>query len=280
MPGGNDGSDTTGSVPTDAAGSSNEMSGGSVPGGSIPNTAGAGDGTPDPALAFNGGGGAAGSTSMVMGSSGAGPIAGAAGSNGAAGSGSDDTGETEVIGGCFNQLLSNGGFELGHAGWTEVSEAVHDVIVRRDASLLIEAGVTPQAGDYLAWIGGIPSGDFIMYHSSVVQDVAIPAEAQSLTLSGYYWVTQTQPGNMPYDWAVLETEDPDPNVTGVWQVELFNELLFPNTNGWVHFEVTTLVPSQVSAGKTVTVRSRSTPNGSGTLSVFLDSLRLEARCPR
>jgi hypothetical protein len=34
------------------------------------------------------------------------------------------------------------------------------------------------------------------------------------------------------------------------------------------------------AGKTVQVQTFNVPNAAGTLSVWLDSLRLEARCPR
>lgn len=284
--------DPTGSVPAGSAGSSNDLPGGPVPGGP-PNPAAGDQGTPDPALLLNGGG-AAGSPSMMMGSSGAGPGSvdsgvalgsggapggGAAAGGGAAGSG-NGTAETEVIGGCFNQLLSNGGFEREHTGWSEVSEAVHDVVVRRDTPLLLAAGMTPQAGDYLAWIGGIPNGDFRMYHSILLQTVAIPAEAISLTLSGYYWVSQPEPNGVNVDWAVLETEDPDPNVTALWVIKRFDKDSDNNSNGWVRFEVTTLEPALIAAGKTVTVRAASVPNGNGTLSLWLDSLRLEARCPR
>jgi hypothetical protein len=278
-PGGNGASGADG-MPGGSAGSSDEMPG-AVPDGSAPNGEGAGgaaagDGTPDPALALNGGGGASGSSAAMIGSSGSGP-----GASGASGAGNFIIpGETEVIGGCFNQLLANAGFERGHTAWMETSEAVHDVIVHRDASLLLQAGVAPQAGDYLAWIGGIPNGDFLMYHSTLLQTVPIPAETTSLTLSGYYWVSQPEMGGMQVDWAVLEAEDPDPNVTGLWVVKRFDNQTNNNSNGWVRFEETLLDNVSALAGKTLTVRANSIPNGNGTLSMWLDSLRLEARCPR
>ncbi|MEY2935863.1 MAG: hypothetical protein RL033_6612, partial [Pseudomonadota bacterium] len=82
--------------------------------------------------------------------------------------------EPEVVGGCFNQLLRNGDFERGHEGWTELTE-LRDIIVWRDHPDLAPTGVTPQAGNYLAWIGGIPNGAFTTYPTRLEQQVAVPA---------------------------------------------------------------------------------------------------------
>jgi len=73
--------------------------------------------------------------------------------------------------------------------------------------------------------------------------------------------------------------DTGPGDTGhaLWQVELFEEQ--DVSDGWVPFEVTTLDVAQF-AGQTVQIKADSRPNGNGTMSVWLDSLRLEARCPR
>jgi hypothetical protein len=272
--------DPSGKVSAGSAGASDQLPGGSVP-------AATGEGPPNPALSLNGGGGAsgnngtAGSASMMMAGSGASgsPSQGTSGasSSGATGSGNIDPGETEAVGGCFNQLLSNGGFDRGHAGWGEISEAVHDVIIRRDASLLLQAGVTPQSGDYLAWIGGIRNGDFQFFESTLTQEVAVPAETLSLTFSGYYWVSQPELGRMPSDAAVLEIEDPDPNGYALWQLEWFDDQ--DVSQGWVPFEATTLDVARF-AGKTVQIKAYARPNANGTLSVWLDSLRFEARCAR
>jgi hypothetical protein len=83
---------------------------------------------------------------------------------------------------------------------------------------------------------------------------------------------------MPFDWAVLELSDPDPNSSFIWQVHLWNDDEL--TSGWTYFEVTLSEEVFRLAGKTVPLLADSRPNGGGTLSVWLDSLRLEARCPQ
>lgn len=185
--------------------------------------------------------------------------------------------EPEVVGGCFNQLLHNGDFERGHEGWTEITE-LRDIIVWRDHPDLASTGVPPQAGNYLAWIGGIPNGDFTTYPTRLEQQVAVPAEAVSLTFSGYMWAAQSDLGEPPpvVDWAILEVPDPDPESRYLWRVQYFEDTV---TNGWTYFESTETDMARY-AGKTVQVQTFSVPNAGGTLSVWLDSLRLEARCPR
>jgi len=189
--------------------------------------------------------------------------------------------EPEVIGGCFNQLLANGGFDAGHAAWQEVAP-VRDVIVGRDHPALVAAGVTPQSGDYLAWIGGVANGDFEMYETTLSQDVAIPAETLSLTLSGYVWVAQSDLGEMPSDWAVLEFSDPqapldDPYNGLRWQVLLWSDESV--TTGWTYFEVQR-TEVELIRGRTLSLTGSARPAANGTLNVWLDSLRLEARCER
>jgi hypothetical protein len=184
----------------------------------------------------------------------------------------------EVIGGCFNQLLGNGNFDAGHSAWQEVAP-VRDVIVPRDLPALVAAGVAPQSGDYLAWIGGVPNSEYDFYQTTISQDVAIPAEALSLTLTGYVWVAQPELGQMPADWAVLEFQDPDPNSQQslLWQIALWNDASV--TSGWQYFEIARADVEKMK-GRTITLVGSAKTNGGGTLSVWLDSLRLEARCER
>jgi hypothetical protein len=235
--------------------------------------------------------GSGGSLPFVPGASGSGGSAGSAESGqepvaGSSGSGSGSGGATaavepEVIGGCFNQLLANGDFDTGHAGWQEVAP-VRDVIVGREQPALVAAGVTPQSGDYLAWIGGVTNGQFEMYQTTLSQDVAIPAETLSLTLSGYVWVAQSELGQMPSDWAVLEFSDPqapvdDPYNGLRWQVLLWNDASV--TSGWTYFEVQRTEVDLIR-GRTLQLIGSARPAANGTLNVWLDSLRLEARCER
>ncbi|HKO90338.1 MAG TPA: hypothetical protein VJU61_04255 [Polyangiaceae bacterium] len=206
-----------------------------------------------------------------------GPPAGSAGSGSSTGEVAQT--EPEVVGGCFNQLLGNGDFDAGHAAWQEVAP-VRDVIVKRDHPGLVAAGVAPQSGDYLAWIGGVPNGEFDYYETTLSQDVAIPAETLSLTLTGYVWVAQPQLGQNPQDWAVLEFSDPDPNApfNGLaWQVDLWNDESV--TSGWQYFEIQRTEVERLK-GRTLPLIGSARSNGGGTLSVWLDSLRLEARCAR
>jgi hypothetical protein len=283
-PGSNEANETTSSAPG---------AGGSAGPGSAGATAAPPESTVNPALplsgaaAGSGSGGSLGSSAPGSGGApaagggpgGAGESMGAAGTDPGSGTSGSDPGEPEPIGSCFQQLLSNGGFERGHVAWAETAD-LRDVIVGRDHAALLGTGVTPQAGDSLAWIGGVPNGDYVMYNTRLQQDVAIPAEAISLTFSGYAWVAQPSPGQAAVDWAVLEVEDPNPESNGIWRIQLWNDQSV--TQSWERFEVVTTDMTILSrlAGKTAAVVSYARPDGNGTLSVWLDSLRLEARCPR
>jgi hypothetical protein len=101
-----------------------------------------------------------------------------------------------------------------------------------------------------------------------------------LTFSGYAWVSQPDLGEPLADWAVLQVEDPNPASNGVWQIQRWDDQSV--TQGWQYFEVVTTDATILSrlAGHSVPVVSFAVPNANGTLSVWLDSLRLEARCTR
>ena len=204
-------------------------------------------------------------------------------SNTAGVAGATGSGGTSVVGnpGCFEQLLQNPDFDLGHVSWTEVSE-VRDVIVHRDNTALLGAGVSPQSGDFLAWFGGIPNGDFgEKYATTLAQRVQIPAETTSLVMTGYVWVAQPTLGSMPFDWVVMELLDTtvsDGTYRGQWQVETWGDADAVQP-GWVYFEaVTEMLDLIAGLPRDLSVDSR--PDGGGSLNLWLDSLRLEARCPR
>ncbi len=214
----------------------------------------------------------------------AGSGAGGAPANAASGSPGQGAGgsaapEPELIGGCFNQLIANAGFEFGVEAWREIADT-RDVVVHRSNPELVQAGVSPQAGDYLAWLGGVPNGEYGQkYASTLIQEVTIPNDALSLTLSGYAWVSQSELGLTPSDWAVLELLDPlvAEGPGALWQAHLWNEL--DAGPGWVYFEAETILVESFR-GRTLPLVVDSRPDGNGTLDLWLDSLRLEARCPR
>lgn len=251
------------------------------PGGVTPNGAGqGGTGTSElsadvnsgAASAGEGGSGAAGDAAMGAGA----PGSGAGGSAMSGAAGGSGTAPREVA--CSEQLLQNGDFDAGHSGWTERWDLRQPIVERGDAELAAQ-GVEPQSGDYLAWIGGLENEEFGQKHpSGLEQYVTIPAGAVSLVFSGYAWVEQSELGLTPFDWAVLEFWDPE--ATGeddvLWQVQAWNDTSV--TIGWVRFEE---VETNVERfrGRTLPLRLDARPDGNGTMSVWLDSLRLEARCP-
>ncbi|HTV18794.1 MAG TPA: hypothetical protein VMG12_08990 [Polyangiaceae bacterium] len=182
---------------------------------------------------------------------------------------------------CGEQLLANGDFDAGDdARWTVTSDARATLLSRADPALAA-SGVTPQSGDYLVWLGGVPNGEYgLKYATRIAQSVTIPANATRLTFSGYVWVTQPEPDLPLIDWAVMEFFDPSAPATeeyqGLWQVALWNEDNV--TAGWVPFEVVKTMDLENMRGRTLTLVADSRPDGNGTLNVWLDSLRLEARC--
>jgi len=180
---------------------------------------------------------------------------------------------------CGEQLLANGDFDLGRTGWEETWE-VRETVVSRTDPLLVEAGVTPQSGDYVAWLGGIDNGEFgEKYFSRITAMVTIPEDTVSLTFSGYIWVQQPELGVTPTsDWAVLEFLDPlvTEGYDNLWQIDTWGDA--DVSAGWVAFEYVQTNQMDRFRGRTLPIMADSRPDGNGTLSVFLDSLRLEARC--
>ncbi len=202
-----------------------------------------------------------------------GSATGAAGGNQAVGG---TGGAPEVVGGCDHQLLANADFERGPTPeWTQTSDwpGIDIIVAGTDATLAVE-GVTPYAGNYLAWLGGIPDNPWDHHLVVLEQTVAIPANAATLTLTGRYWVTSLDDPSAEYDEAYLEFSLDD---EVVWQAERFTNQSV--TSAWASFSSTTTEP-ELMAGKAVTFVAYSRTDLEGVTSFFLDSLRLEASCGR
>lgn len=207
---------------------------------------------------------------------------GTAGTGGAGGGGNGGsspmggTGGTVTVGGCNNQLLVNGDFEAGKsAGWVSESEwpGIDLIVPKTDAALMAE-GVAPYAGNYLAWLGGIPDNDWDHYITMISQYVEIPEDASSLTLSGRYFVKSIDdPGDI-YDVSYLEF---DLNDEVAWQAfALTNQ---STTNGWVSFSKTTNDLDELR-GETTLFYAYARTDLTGKTSFFLDTLSLVAGCGR
>jgi hypothetical protein len=181
---------------------------------------------------------------------------------------------------CGEQLLANGDFDAGRTGWQETWD-VRETVIGRSDPLLAATGVTPQSGEYLAWLGGVANGEFgEKYRSGLSQMVTFPEATVSLTFSGYVWVEQPELGVTPTsDWMVIELLDPlvaEGVYDDLWQIDIWNEENV--TTGWVEFSYVQTMQMDRFRGRTLPIVADSRPDGNGTMSVFLDSLRLVARC--
>jgi len=227
-------------------------------------------------------GAAGGSVSPVaMGAGGAAGtgVSGASAGGASAGAGAVPSNGVPVV--CGEQLLANGDFDAGDDGGWNVAYDARSALVSRDDPALAGTGVAPQSGDYLVWLGGVRSTDYgLKYTTRISQPVTIPENALSVTFTGYVWVTQPEPGLPLIDWAVLELLDPanmnEQDYSGQWQVALWNESNV--TQGWVPFEAERTIEIASLRGRTLMLVGDSRPDGNGTLNVWLDSLRLQARC--
>ena len=181
-----------------------------------------------------------------------------------------------MVGGCDNQLLENATFEAGPTpSWREESDVPGlEIITRFDDSELLMEGVAPYAGAYLAWLGGIPDNEWD--HNDVImrQDVEIPEDASSLTLSGAYLIQSDDDASGPYDVAYLEFET---DAGTFWQAVGWTNQ--DTTSGWKTFTSTTNDLSGLG-GQTVTFVAYSRTDPMGKTSFFLDNLKLEAECGR
>jgi len=245
---------------------------------------GGGTGSADPSGGAGTSAAAAGAEGVsAVGAAGSPASPGAAASGGAAGTGGTGAGAagSGVPAVCGEQLLANGDFDAGDDGAWEVAYDRRAALLSRDDPALAGTGVVPQSGDYLVWLGGVRSGEYGQkYTTRISQPVTIPENAVSLTFNGLVWVTQPEPGLPLIDWAVLELLDPAnmnaEDYSGQWQVALWNESTV--TPGWVPFEAVKTIGIETLRGRTLTLVGDSRPDGNGTLNVWLDSLRLQARC--
>jgi len=260
----------SGSVP--AVGGSGALGGGGD-GAGFPSTAGM------PAIA--GGGGALTAGADGGGSSGLGgmPASEGGASGGGTGPGGAGGGAGEIVGGCEQQLLHNANFDAGPTPeWSERSDwsTELDIIVARDNPALMATMVSPDSGNYLAWLGGIPDNQFDHHRVILEQAVAIPADAATLTLSGKTWVTTEEDNSVQADEAYLEFSLDD---AVEWQAKSLTNLDSENGSGWVAFTASTSSLDRMR-GRTLTLVAYSRTDPTLKTSFFIDSLRLEATCDR
>jgi hypothetical protein len=243
--------------------------------------------------------------SEASGSGASGGLVGAAGAGGEAGAGGSDAGATaggtagaSSQGGSSaaagsggvageapcGELLVNGDFDLGpSAGWREFvtySESVR-IVVPKDDAWLVAQGVPPVAGDYLAWLGGIPDNEERAHTSRLHQTVRIPAKASRLRFSGWLWVKTLEPdSDALYDRSygqLVQVED-IPDESSVLHVFSQWSNLDSGT-GWTEFDFDT-TELDALRDRTVTLEVYSRTDLTFETSFWLDSLSLYAECSR
>jgi hypothetical protein len=278
-----------------AVGGSSDGEGGAgdVPGvgGSAANAgAGASGGAGDGGAGGSGGAGGGAGTSETGGTSGAsagasGTTGGGGASGGAGGAGATAGGGAGGGAGIGNpsgcgELLTNGGFEQERLGWDVMTSYanlelnVHEAIVDRDDDALAAIGVTPYAGDFLAWAGGIPDSN--RNHSLfVTQPIVISENVTELIFGGHFSIESDEPLDEFYDALYVEVLDLD--YQRVWQFGAFSN---QHAGPWF-----TIDPIEPDSGALDLMRGRQLHMGiysrtdSNTVThFFFDELSLVAVC--
>ncbi len=168
----------------------------------------------------------------------------------------DAMGCTDVV----VQLLSNENLDLGSGGgWVENGAGFPIVLSPSDPTYPLP--VTPQSGNYAAWMGGVDSATRAMY-----QDVAIPAGATNLTVTGYrYIATEETSGTWDVWTATIRN-------TGGGVLETLGTLSNADAlESWVTFNY---VPVTNFAGQTIRLYFENTNDILNNTNFFIDSFAL------
>lgn len=157
-------------------------------------------------------------------------------------------------------LLQNASFDGTPLAtmWTETRYG-NELIVRTD-------GFAAQSGTTKAWLGGVTGA---AASDALHQDVAIPASATGIGITGYYHVITGESGGTVYDRGSIDLV-----TTGGTLVEAI--AAFDNahaTGGWTAFNKNF---TSNLAGTTVRVRMTSTNDVSAATSFYFDTLALTA----
>lgn len=154
-------------------------------------------------------------------------------------------------------LLGNANLDAGQGGgWMETSSGGYNIVVLDD-----EPGVTAHSGGYVAWMSGYDQAV-----DSLAQDIAVPADATSVSLRGVRWIaTEEDPSAVAFDTAVLDIA-----TTGGTQLEAVHEWSNQDdTSGWSAFNY------QISGdyqGDTIRVRVRTDTDASFPTHFLFDTL--------
>jgi hypothetical protein len=215
------------------------------------------------ALGGSGGGRAgSGATTGTAGSNGGttGTAGSSGGASGTAGSSGGGTG-----GACSVELLTNGGFDLGDAGWTSVTSG--RALIYKSADVDPSVGPSPVSPDGLAWLGYDVLSETVL----LKQPIQIPAGTRSLTVSGNVQIWSDDDPSVAYDVGYAEI------LVGAFAQEADRWSNVDRGNDWTPF--THDIDTTGVAGA-ATFQLRVQMDDGANTSFFFDSLSVIAsRCP-
>jgi hypothetical protein len=194
------------------------------------------------------------------------PDGSGSGSGSGSGMGSGSGSGSGSMGTCNStpsDLLANGSFDGSPAGtgWTAMPIDPASPIVGTDTGV-----ATPQSPTMYAFLAGYPQAK----SDSIYQDVAIPANATALQITGFYAVKTNEPGGA-YDKSNVEI------VTTTGTV-LETILSTSNKNvGWTALDKT-ITNLAAMKGQTVRLRMTSTSDDSYATGFGYDTLKLLVTC--
>ena len=163
-------------------------------------------------------------------------------------------------GGCTIELLTNGNFEAGNAGWTSQSSPANPrplIYLYTD----VDPDVAPPAqSQHIAWLGH----DVVSTTVTLSQPIQIPANAMSFTVSGLLYIHTDDDPNTQFDFAYVETlvgpfVDPESTWSNVDQ-----------GSSWMPFSVTH--PATGAAGTNATFQIRVVMDDGANTDFFFDNL--------
>lgn len=161
-------------------------------------------------------------------------------------------------------LLQNGNFETMPlaTGWTE-TRIQNEPLVRSDGTIVA------QSGSVRAWLGGVLGSLTADATDALHQDVAVPAGATGIVITGYYDVRTGETGTTQYDKASIALTTTGGAV--LEQVQAFSNAA--PTTAWtsINHPVTANI-----AGQTVRVRLTSSNDFTNATSFYFDTLALTA----
>ncbi|HUH02166.1 MAG TPA: hypothetical protein VML75_09225 [Kofleriaceae bacterium] len=179
---------------------------------------------------------------------------------------------TPDAGGCTIttvQLLANPTFDLGAVSWVENGAGYPIILSPSDPTYPLP--VTPDTPNHAAWLGGVNSATRTLY-----QDVAIPAGATNLSVSGSRYIATEESFGVDYDKFTLSIRTTGGTVLETYLPNAAKAFTWGNldeTTAWTAFGWS---PAGNYAGQTIRVHLTNTNDIIDNTNFFMDSYAVRA----